>query len=65
MGSAAQDPGRFRGGRIMLMTVILGIVATQVRNSRRADRITRHALYVHDIRQAFHSSGTSKGWRLT
>ncbi len=30
------------------------IVATLARSNQRLDRITRHAQYVHDIRQAFH-----------
>jgi eukaryotic-like serine/threonine-protein kinase len=37
------------------LAVISGtIVATLTRSNQRLDRITRHAQYVHDIRQAFH-----------
>ena len=38
---------------LMLVTVSGAIVTTLLRNTRRLDRITRHAQYVHDIRQAF------------
>jgi eukaryotic-like serine/threonine-protein kinase len=38
---------------LMLVAVSVAIVATLARNMRRLDHITRHAQYVHDIRQAF------------
>jgi WD40 repeat protein len=38
---------------LLLVAVATGIIATQARSNQRLDRITRHAQYVHDIRQAF------------
>ena len=38
---------------LMLAAVSGSIISTLVRNTQRLDRITRHAKYVHDVRQAF------------
>ena len=38
---------------IALAVTAAAIIAVQVRNNRRLDRITRHAQYVHDVNQAF------------
>jgi WD40 repeat protein/serine/threonine protein kinase len=38
---------------LMLAAVAVGIITVQARINQRLDRLTRHAQYVHDIRQAF------------